>query len=213
MKTDDEALVERVARAIYGSRLLVQPREPWGAHMPTRSVTEKFCIEAARAALEALPAPDEAVPASGGVEAAFRAGLEAAAQYIEDCGDYGYQMTASNIREIMTPAALASSTPAESAGGGVVARWTSAELLEIADICESRRDFCHRNVYSEGMSISEAALLEEQALGPAASALRDFAAMLAPSPSPDTGEGAIRAGERSASEIAEIDAAIRARGL
>lgn len=42
---------EEIARAIYASRLLMQPREPWGSYLPTRSITEKMCLEAARSVL------------------------------------------------------------------------------------------------------------------------------------------------------------------
>lgn len=48
---DEPPAVERAAKAIYESKLLVQPRDPWGGG--NANVTEIFCMQTARAALDA----------------------------------------------------------------------------------------------------------------------------------------------------------------
>ncbi len=50
-------MINRVAEAIWKSRLLVQPREPWSPRPGHLSVTEKFVLEAARAVIEAMRYP------------------------------------------------------------------------------------------------------------------------------------------------------------
>ena len=52
-------MIERVARAIYNGKLLVQPREPW--QDGKANVTEIFCMQTARAAIEAMREPTESM--------------------------------------------------------------------------------------------------------------------------------------------------------
>ncbi len=186
MKTHNEALLERVAE-------VMRPYLP-----PTRT---DLLRNAVRAAIEALPARDEAAPASG-VEAhpsmqTFDEGIDFALDRL--CGFLGVDPAAvtwdaatetiegdvsSVIGNILRAkfgedwgpsAALASSTSAESAGGGVVA-WFSTD----AD-------------GDRAATVNSDTAERWRALG------RTITALYASPPiDPETREGAIRADEREA---------------
>lgn len=63
--TDHARAIEAGARAIYTSKLLMQPREPWDSDKGGKKcVTGIFCMEAAKACIEAAIASGALVPAS-----------------------------------------------------------------------------------------------------------------------------------------------------
>jgi hypothetical protein len=73
-------------------------------------------IAAYRAMLDAAPTPPASVQPTASV--AFQAGLDAAAEYLLACDDYGDRHKAGEIRKLPVPSALTPApTPAEDGGG------------------------------------------------------------------------------------------------
>lgn len=57
-------MIERVAKAIHASRLCQPADGPWRSE---KSLSERFCMEAARAAIEAMRGIPDALTVTGGI--------------------------------------------------------------------------------------------------------------------------------------------------